>query len=112
MAKATFTDGLANLRTLKLAHSAAVEAYEVIVSGGNALAAVNDADADAEDIYVFEGKGLYPKGSGAIAAGIAIYWDAVAGQMTATSSGNTRAGITAEAALSGDAEVLVFLRPN
>ncbi len=109
---AEFRDGLANLRTLKLAHNAAVSAYDVIVSGGHALVAVNDADADAENTYVYRGRVSFPKGSGAIAAGAVVYWDASPGVITTTSTDNTRAGICIEAALTADTEALVMLHEN
>ncbi len=112
MALATPTDGVTNCRTLKLAHSAAVEASEVIVSGGNVLIAVCAALISVANAYIFRGKALFPKGAGAIAAGVKIYWDESAGQMTTTSTDNIEAGITGEAAPSADTEVLVVLHEN
>jgi predicted RecA/RadA family phage recombinase len=111
MAKATFIDGLANLRTLKLAHTAAVEAYDVIVSAGSVLVAVNDADANVENTYVYAGRVMFPKAAEAIAAAVKGYWDATAGNITATATANTAAGILLEAAASAD-NAVVALRPN
>ena len=112
MATANPSDGLRELRTLKLAHSAAVEVGEVIVSGGNVLVAVNAAEADELNIYVYRGKVSFPKGAGVIGAAVAVYWDTAGGEITTTDTANTRAGITAEAAADADTMVLVDLGPN
>lgn len=112
MATATPTDGVGNLRTLKLAHTAAVEAGEVIESGGNVLVACNAAGADELNVYIFKGKVSFPKGAGTISAAVKVYWDDAAGQMTTVSTDNTPAGITAEPAGDSDSTVLVSLSEN
>ncbi len=111
MANAIPRDGVGNLRTITLAHTSAVEAGEVIVSGGNVLVACNAAEADELTAYIFQGKISFPKGAGVIASSTKVYWDA-AGEITTVDTSNTPAGITAEPAADSDAEVLVFLTAN
>lgn len=119
MAKAVPRDSVKNLRTLKYAHSAAVEAGDVIVVNGNILVAVNDADADAENIYIYRGRSAFPKASGvstAIAANTKVYWDVAEGVVTTTSytaiAANALIGVTIEAATDDDTEVLVMQQEN
>jgi predicted RecA/RadA family phage recombinase len=50
-----------------------------------------------------------PKATGAINQGALVYWDATAGNVTTTSSGNKRAGKAAAAAASADASVQVLI---
>lgn len=109
---ATFVDSLANLRTLRLAHTAAVVAYQTIVSGGQVLVAVSAADADADNIYVFRGRVQFDKAAEALAAGAVVYWDDTAKNVTATATANTKAGIVLKAAASGDATCVVMLGEN
>jgi predicted RecA/RadA family phage recombinase len=72
---AIIRDSLANARTLKYAHTAAVEVGEIIVANGNVLVAISAADADEEAIYVYRGRIQVPKTTGAIAAGEPVFWD-------------------------------------
>ena len=56
----------------------------------------------------------FPKATGAstaMAAGIAVYWDATNQKATATSTSNNLMGKTVAAAVDADATVLVLLRP-
>ncbi|MDQ1079699.1 DUF2190 family protein [Pseudoroseomonas cervicalis] len=53
-----------------------------------------------------------PKATGALTQGAAVYWDGTAGNVTTTSSGNTKIGIVETAALSGDATVAVKLNDS
>lgn len=103
MATAIPRDGLGNLRVLKLVHTAAVAVGDVIVSGGNVLIAVNAADADAENLYIYRGRAEFPKGAGAIAAVAQVYWDPSAGQVT-TGKGMA-AGSPAAGSNTGDGTV-------
>jgi predicted RecA/RadA family phage recombinase len=56
-------------------------------------------------------QGVYTmaKATGALTAGAVVYWDNAAGNVTATSSGNTKIGFVPLAAQSGDATVAVCL---
>jgi predicted RecA/RadA family phage recombinase len=117
MAKAVPRDSVKNLRTLKLAHTAAVEAGEVIVDSGNILVAVNDADADEENIYIYRGRSAFPKASGvstAIAANTKVYWDEAEGvaKTDDEAAANALIGVTIEAATDDDTEVLVMQQEN
>lgn len=112
MAKAIPCGGVNQLRTLKLAHTAAVEAGEVIVSSGQVLVAVNPADANAVNTYIFRGPVEVPKQAAlAIAAGAVCYWDAAAGEADTTDT-NVKTGICTEAALAADTVVLIELGEN
>lgn len=112
MAKGTPRGGVGELKTLKLAHTAAVEKHDVIVSGGNVLIAIDDYAANEEGVYIFRGGASFTKAAGAIAAATVVYWDNAAGVITTTATANTKAGITTEAAASTDTEVFVSLREN
>ncbi len=113
MAKGTVADSIQNARTLKLAHSAAVEAGDVIVSNGNVMIAVNTALISVLNAYVYLGKTIMPKVAGtAFDPGDKGYWDAAAGNITKVTGGNTLAGICVEAALLADTTIVFMLYPN
>lgn len=99
MAKAIVRGGTNQVRTLKLAHTAKVAAGEVIVSNGQVLVAVNAAEANAENTYVFRGPVEFPKNNAvAMAVGDVVYWDAGDGNINKTADANTKTGIVVEAA--------------
>jgi len=105
--------GLVALRTLMLAHTAAVLDGEIIVSAGNVLVACQAAAINIENAFAFRGPVEFPKvGAQAQPAGTVVYWDATAGNITTTSSANTRAGIVKKAAAAADTTVLVELHEN
>lgn len=113
MAKAIVRGGVNQVRTLKLAHTAAVTDGDVIVSGGQVLVAVNDADADADNTYVFRGPVEFPKeASLAVAAGEVVYWVAANGNVNKTATANTKCGICTKAAAAADTVVLIELGEN
>jgi len=113
MAEAIVRDGITNIRTLKLAHTVAVDAGDVIVSNGQVLVAVSKKDADAANAYVFRGKVEFPKAASlAIAPGDACYWDVADGNINKTATDNTKAGICVEAAAEAESTVLVMLGEN
>ncbi len=97
----------------KKAHTAAVEAGEVIVINGNACVAVNKKGADEDNAYVTEGPIKVKKTSGlAINFGDIVYWDAAAEEMNKTPTSNTEAGYCLEDAATTDADVVMYLKPN
>lgn len=114
MATGTLIDSIGNLRTLKLAHTAAVAQYQVIVSaGGLVLIAVNAALISTDNIYAYTGKVTLPKHSGlAIAVGDIVYWDTADDELNKSSSGNTMCGFCVAAAATTDATVDIFLFPD
>ena len=113
MAKAIVRGGTNQVRTLRLAHTAAVAAGDVIVSNGQVLVAVNAAEANALNTYVFRGPVEFPKEAPlVIAAGDTCYWVAAAGNCNKTASGNTKLGICTEAAVSAATVVLIELGEN
>lgn len=110
--KAIIRSGVKDTRTLKYTHNAAVEAGDVIVGNGQVLVAVNAADANVENVYVFRGKVEFPKEAAlAIGVGDVCYWVADT-NINKTAGGNTKAGICTEAALAADTVVLVELGEN
>ncbi len=112
MATAVLKGGLDSLRTLKLAHSAAVEDGEIITSAGHVLVACNDYAADEEGVYVFRGPVEFPKqASLAIAAGAVCYFDTSAEEVDTTDT-NVMVGIAKKAAAAADTTVLVELAEN
>jgi len=113
MATGTVIDSIQNIRTLKLAHTAAVALNEVIVSGGCVLIAVNAALINADNSYVYMGKVTLPKAAPlAIDVGDIVYWDVADGNLNKSSSGNTMCGFCIAAALSADTTVDIFLFPD
>jgi predicted RecA/RadA family phage recombinase len=113
MAKGTPRGGVTTNRTLKLAHSAAVEAGDIIVSNGQVLVAEGDYAQDVEGIYTFKGPVEFPKaGSLALAVGDKAYFDVADGNVNATATDNTLCGIVIEAAADADTVVLIELASN
>lgn len=98
--------------TLK-AHSAATTAKGFYVVGGNAVMAMNDADADADNVFVYEAPMVrVPKATGeAWTFGQKIYYSVANANFTTTSTSNTLAGIVNEDAASADAEGIIHLMP-
>lgn len=87
-----------------------------VLSGGGVLAgsffgvaAIDGATGETIDVAL---RGVFdlPKATGALTQGQAAYWDAAAGRITATSSGNTLVGAAATAAASGAATARVRLK--
>jgi predicted RecA/RadA family phage recombinase len=112
MATGIIADSIQNTRTLPLAHSAAVEAGEIIVDNGTVLVAINKAAANEKNAYVYMGKCIFPKVAGTAAnPGDKLYWDAAANNVTKTVSTNTRCGMCIEAASAADTTVVLMLLP-
>jgi predicted RecA/RadA family phage recombinase len=113
MAQATGYDSIRNARTLLLEHTAEVEASDIIVNNGNVLVAVNDAEANEENSYIYLGKVIAPKVAGtAFNPGDKLYWDESEGEFTKVTSGNTLGGFCVEAAASADTTCVLMLMPN
>lgn len=69
-------DGVTNVRTLKLAHSAAVEANQIIISNGQILVAVNKKDAAQDNAFIYRSRLELPKETDlVVAVGDILYWD-------------------------------------
>ena len=113
MAKGIICDSLQNARTLRLAHSAAVEAREIVVNNGSVLVAVNKADQDAENSFVYMAKATFPKEAAlAINPLDKLYFDESEGVITKTAAGNIACGFCVEPALAADADVTFYLLPT
>lgn len=111
MATGTPVDSLGNIRTVKYTHNAALVPGDVIVYNGAVLIAVNTSAANAENVFVYEGKVILPKeGSLAINAMDKVYWTGTV--VNKTSSANTECGFCAEAAASADTTVTIRLLPG
>lgn len=89
--------------------SAAVAAGDVVVLNDLVCVAPRAIAANALGAVAAEGVWSMPKATGAIGQGALVYWDATAGNVTTTSSGNKRAGKAAKAAASADASVQVLI---
>lgn len=89
--------------------SSAVAAGGVVVLNDLVTVAPRPIAANALGAVAIEGVFSMPKATGAIGQGALVYWDATAGNITTTSSGNKRAGKAAAAAASGDASVQVII---
>jgi predicted RecA/RadA family phage recombinase len=88
---------------------AAVAAGDVVVLNDLVAVANRPIAANALGAVTIDGVHSMPKATGAIGQGAIVYWDATAGNVTTTASGNKRAGKAAAAALSADASVMVIL---
>ena len=89
------------------AGSAKIEAGDVIVLGTKIGVAGCDIAVGAVGSVHVEGVYKFPKATGAITIGAAVYWDATNENITTTSTSNTLAGYAAAAAASADTTVLV-----
>jgi predicted RecA/RadA family phage recombinase len=113
IATGTSRDSLQHIRTLKLAHSAAVAIDEIIVSNGLVLRALSAALISTDNIYQYAGKIELPKEpSLAVGLGAIVYWDAGNGRITTTSTANTQCGFCIEVALTTDTTILIYLFPD
>lgn len=113
MATGTSRDSLQHIRTLKLAHTAAVAIDEIIVSNSLVLRALSAAAANTANIYQYAGKLEMPKeASLVVSLGAVVYWDATNGCITTTSTGNTQCGFCIEAAAAADTTILIYLFPD
>ena len=91
------------IKTLQHIHSGAVVSKVPVVIGGQAFIPLHSADANELAAYAYEAEiSGAPKASGAIALGVAVYWDATAGNVTATATSNTLLGHAIQAMASGD----------
>jgi predicted RecA/RadA family phage recombinase len=107
------SDSLSNLRPGKYTHNVATVPGDTIVVNGCVLVAVNTADANAENVYVYAGKHTMPKEAPLVINFLdEVYWDAGAGKVTKTAGGNTPCGYCQEAALSADTTVTIMLQPT
>lgn len=89
--------------------SSAVAAGDVVVLNDLVTVAPRPIAANALGAVAVEGVFSLPKASGAIGQGAIVYWDATAGNITTTSSGNKRAGKAAAAEVSAATTVKVLL---
>lgn len=103
-----------HVKTLKHAHTAAVEAGAVIVYNGNVLVAVNKKGADEANAWIYAARKVEvaKAGSLAINPGDKVYWVAASSHVNKTSTANTLCGICVEPAADADATVTIELLPN
>lgn len=107
---ARIIEGVKETKTLLYAHPAAVDAGDVIVKNGMVLIAVNDADADETNVWMFAGRAALPKATGAgsgIDAPARVYYDADANVITTTPGDNAPAGVCIESADTDDDEAII-----
>lgn len=99
--------------TLTIPATAAVQSGGVVVAG--AIVGVANGDAASGIPVDVDVTGVFnlPKVSAlAIAVGDVVYWDATAGLVTKTASGNSKMGYASEAAANPSASVNVRLVPT
>jgi predicted RecA/RadA family phage recombinase len=88
----------------------AVGVGDVVQLGDLFCVADHPIPANVKGALAVEGAFILPKASGsAITQGTTVYWDATNSVITATSSGNKRAGYAIEAAASADVTVKVAI---
>lgn len=113
MESAKIIDALNNVRTLKYPHDAALVPGNIIVVNGQVLVAINETDANADNVFVYRAKATFPKKAAlALAVGAPAYWDNTAGEITDDPAGNTMAGIVVAYAAAAATEVNVHLGEN
>lgn len=113
MATGEIRDAMSNVKALKVAHTAAVTAGDVIVNNGQVLVALHTKAINTDNIYAYQGRVEMPKEANlAINPGDVVYWVAANGNVNKTAAGNTKAGVCVEAAAQADTTVLIELRPN
>lgn len=109
---ATLIGGVTYTKTGKKAHSAAVEAGEVVVINGQVVVAINTAAIDIDNAFAYEGSIMVKKTAAlAINFGDVVYWDDTAKEMNKTNT-NTKAGVCIEDAAASDTDVVLYLMPN
>lgn len=110
---ATVRDSIQNTRTIPYTHNAATAVGDIIVINGAVLIAVNKADADKANAYVYQARVEMPKEvSLAVNEFDRVFWDSVNGKITKTSGGNTFCGYCAEKALAADTVIQIILMPS
>jgi predicted RecA/RadA family phage recombinase len=106
-------DVIGHLRTLKYTHTAALTAGDILLVGSWVLQAVNNSGANAENVFIYRGKMMWPKeASLAITGRDQVYWDNTNGVVTKTAIGNTPIGVCVENALAADTTVTFMLSPQ
>lgn len=109
----TASDTIQNLRTLRYTHNAALVPGDAIVVNGSLLVAVNTSAADAENVFIYQGKVAIAKQAPLVINALdAVYWVAASSHVNKTSGGNTNCGFCVEAAASADTTVTIMLLPN
>lgn len=108
MSLATVTSGL-DRKTIKFAHTAAVVALTVLLLRSRVLVPLNDTDAAADNLWVFEGLIEHAKAAVTILAGETAYWDDTAKVFTNVVGTNTKCGVFTEDAASGTAVAQIYL---
>lgn len=96
------------------AHSGATVEGTFYLINGVVLLALNDADANADNVFVHDAdKVRVPKNAGeAWSVGDKLYWDDTNKEFTVTATANTLAGYAAEEAASADTEGKMVLRQH
>lgn len=91
------------------AHTAAIQSGEPLLLGDQLVISCGKYAANEEGEYMRAGVHTLPKAAVAIAKNVKVYWDNTAKNLTTVASGNTLAGLSDAAALSGDATFTVLL---
>ncbi len=113
MAVGNAMDAITNIRTIKYAHSTAVELNEIILNNGAVLVAVTAAAISTDNAYMYKGKMSMPKTAAlAIDQMDKVYWDDTAKEINKTPTANTECGYCVDKSLAADTEVVMWLEPK
>ncbi len=105
-------DEMSVTRVITNAKSGAAVKDTVYIINGIPMLCLESADTDVTTTYLMIGLIEYAKVSAqAWTGGVKIYWDNALGQFTTASSGNTLAGVAAEAAANPSSTGFVYLNP-
>lgn len=90
--------------------AAGVKSGDVVIVGG--LIGIATCDGVQDEIVAVNLSGVYtlPKGSGALAQGVPVYWNATTKVVTATATDNTAIGNVMDPVVSATTEVNVRLK--
>ncbi len=104
---------LSDVKTIKYKHASATTKDTIYLINGRPMLAVNSADANKENTFVYEGRIEYAKVSAqAWTAGDDIYWDNGDSKFTTVQAGNSHAGIAAENAANPTSTGIIDLMPT
>lgn len=109
MAKAARITSSKHYAAIKMAHTAAVEALDIIALDGRVLVALIDAEADVENDYVFECNLEAPMAAVTISGLEVAYWDNSAGNFTNVVGSNIKCGMFLRDQADTDTECKVYL---
>lgn len=111
-AVATAYDSIANMRTVKFTHTAAVAPGDLIVGNGRPLISVNTTAANVEGVYIITGKCTLPRAAGlTFEIGDKVYFDPDDLNITQSQGNAILCGYCLEKSLLADTTITILLHP-